>query len=164
MSSVASILLRYSSMNGSNLLVKTGILHILNDLFVLANILVLQSYLYIPMDDISTSTSDMSSAVRTTTWYWSISAMWQVSVFTPIYVSSIIDTSNIHRWRPIIVGNDSIEVDWNGSCKIHVLPRWYSLVHSLMTVKMRVELSPYFVLFMCVATSILAISAADGPL
>ena len=61
MSSVASIPLRYSSMNGSKFPVKTGFLPLLYDLFVLAKVLVLQSYLCMPMDDIATLTSDVSS-------------------------------------------------------------------------------------------------------
>ena len=67
MSSVASIPLRYSSMNGSKFPVKTGFLPLLYDLFVLAKVLVLQSYLCMPMDDISTLTSDVSSVVHTVT-------------------------------------------------------------------------------------------------
>ena len=34
------------------------------------------SNLCMPMDDMSTLTSDMSSVVHTATWYWSSSAMW----------------------------------------------------------------------------------------
>ena len=64
MSSVASIPQRYSSMNRSNFIVKSGFLHILYDIFVLAKVLVIQSYLCMPMDDISTLTSDVSSVVH----------------------------------------------------------------------------------------------------
>jgi hypothetical protein len=67
MSSAASIPLRYSSMNRLNLLVKTGFLHILYDLVVLAKVLVIKSHLYMPMDDISTLTLDMSSVLHTAT-------------------------------------------------------------------------------------------------
>ncbi len=67
MSSVVSIPLRYSSMNGSNFLVKTGFLSILYDILVLAKVLVIQYYLCMPMDDISTLTLDVSSVVRTAT-------------------------------------------------------------------------------------------------
>ena len=67
MSSVASVPLRYSSMNGSNFLVKTGFLPLLYDLFVLAKVLVIKSHLYMPMDDISTLTLDVSSVVHTAT-------------------------------------------------------------------------------------------------
>ena len=164
MSSAASIPLWYSSMNGSNFTVKTGFLHILNDLFVLAKVLVIRSYLYMPTDNILTLTSDMSSAVNTATWYWSMSAMWQVSKVSPIYVSSIIDKSNIHRWWPIIVANDSMKVDWNGSCELHKLTRSYSLVSGVMRVIWSVQLAPYFVPFCCVATSIRAISTDNDPL
>ena len=69
MSSVASIPLRYSSMNRSNILVKTGFLPILYDLFVQNEVLVIQSYLCTPMDDIPTPTSEVASVVHTATWY-----------------------------------------------------------------------------------------------
>ena len=67
MSSAASVPLRYSSMNGSNFLVKTGFLPLLYDMFVLAKVLVLKPHLYMPMDDMSTLTSDVSSVVNTAT-------------------------------------------------------------------------------------------------
>ena len=67
MSSVASIPLRYSSLNGSKFLVKTGFWPISYDIFVLAKVLVIKSLLYMPMDDISTLTSDVSSVVHTAT-------------------------------------------------------------------------------------------------
>ena len=67
MSSVASIILRYSSLNGSNLLLKTGFVPLLYDIIVLANVLVLKSHLCMPMDDISTQASDVASVVRTAT-------------------------------------------------------------------------------------------------
>ena len=67
MSSVASVPLRYSSMNGSNFLVETGFLPLLYDLFVLAKVLVIKSHLYMPMDDVSTLTLDVSSVVHTAT-------------------------------------------------------------------------------------------------
>ena len=69
MSSVASVPLRYTSMNGSNFLVETGFLPLLYDLFVLANVLVHKSYLYMYMDDISTLSSNMPSVVHTATRY-----------------------------------------------------------------------------------------------
>ena len=67
MPSVASMPLRYSSINGSDFLVKTGFLPILYDIIVLANVLVIKSRPYMPMDDISTLTSDVSSVVHTAT-------------------------------------------------------------------------------------------------
>ena len=67
MSSVASIPLRYSSLNGSKFLVKTGFWPILYDIFVLAKVLVLESHLRMPTDDISTPTSDVSSVVHAAT-------------------------------------------------------------------------------------------------
>ena len=69
MTSVASIPLRYSSINGSNLLVKTGFLSILYDLFVLAKVLVIQSLLCMPTDNISTLTLDVPSVVHTAALY-----------------------------------------------------------------------------------------------
>ena len=67
MPSVASIPQRYSSMNRSKFLVKTGFLSILYDISVLAKVLVIKFHLYMPMDDISTLTSDVSSIVHTAT-------------------------------------------------------------------------------------------------
>ena len=54
-------------MNGSNILVKTGFLPLLYDIFVLAKVLGIQSYLCMPMDDIPTPTSDVASVVHTAT-------------------------------------------------------------------------------------------------
>ena len=164
MASVASIPPRYSSVNRSNLLVKTGSLALLNDIFVRNEVLVIQSYLYMPMDDISTLTSDVPSVVRSSNLIL-IDFGYVVDLsFSLIDVSSIIDKSNIRRWRPITVGNDSIEVDWNDSCKLHMLPICYSLVCGLMRVKMSVQLAAKFAPFICVATSIRAITAAKDPL
>ena len=67
MSSVASVPLRYSSMNGSNFLVETGFLPLLYDIFVLAKVLVNKCHLYMSMDNISTLTSNISSVVHTAT-------------------------------------------------------------------------------------------------
>ena len=67
MSSAASIPLEYSSLNGSNFLVKTGFWPILYDIFVLAKVLVLESLLHMPTDDISTLTLDVSSVVHAAT-------------------------------------------------------------------------------------------------
>ena len=64
MSSVASIPQRYSSMNRSNFLLKTGFLPLLYNLVVLAKVLVVKSHLHMPTDDISTLTSDESSVVH----------------------------------------------------------------------------------------------------
>ena len=67
MSYVASMPLRYSSINGSDFLVKTGFLPILYDIIVLANVLVIKSHLCTPMDDISTLTWVVPSVVHTAT-------------------------------------------------------------------------------------------------
>ncbi len=64
MSSVASIPQRYSSMNRSSFIVKSGFLPILYDIFVLAKVLVIRSLLRMATDDISTLTSDVSSVVH----------------------------------------------------------------------------------------------------
>ena len=65
MSAVASIPLRYSSLKGSKFLAKTGFLPLLYDIFVLAKVLVIKPLLRIPLDDISTQTSDVTSVVHT---------------------------------------------------------------------------------------------------
>ncbi len=65
MSSVASIPLRYSSLNGSKFLVKTGFLPILYDVFALAKVLVHKFLLRMTTDNISTLTSDVPSVAAT---------------------------------------------------------------------------------------------------
>ncbi len=52
-----------------NALVKTHILTVLCDIFVLVNVLVIKPLLCMHMDNISTLTSDMTSVVHAATYY-----------------------------------------------------------------------------------------------
>ena len=59
---------RYSIFVQPTSLLKTDVLTLLCDIFVLANVLVIKPLLYMYIDNISTLTSDMTSLVYTATY------------------------------------------------------------------------------------------------